>query len=72
MTLPQVEKLLTLPTSERLQLVELLWESIQADAVPDELTPEERRIVESRIREYRAAPDRLMDWQEVKSKAFGA
>jgi len=71
MTLPQVEKLLTLPTSERLQLVELLWESIQADAAPDEMTPGERRIVEYRLREYRYYPYRLMDWQEVKSKAFG-
>jgi len=71
MTLTQVEKLLALPTADRVQLLEVLWESIQADTPADELTPKERKIVEERLRAYRARPTELLDWEEVKLRAFG-
>lgn len=71
MTVAQVEEILALPTNERLRLMEVILESVRAEQASNELTDREREIVEERLTAYRAEPENLLTWDEVKERAFG-
>ena len=62
-----VAEILELPIQERIQLVELIWESIAA--VPDavEVSRELRAELETRLREFEADPEAGFSWEQVKS-----
>ena len=64
------EALRRLSVSERLRLVEDLWDSIAADA-PDEalpVTPELAAELDRRLAEHEANPDDVVPWEEVRAQ----
>ena len=57
----------TLPVSQRLDLVEQIWESIYEDQEQFELTDAQKAELDRRLAAHAAAPDRGVSWQELKA-----
>ncbi len=66
-TLPMTE-ILELPVSERIRLVEIIWESIAAvpEAVP--VSDELRADLDRRLAEFEANPEAGLPWEEVRER----
>lgn len=62
-----------LSIAERLELVEDIWDSIDADADADALplTEDERALLEERLAEHQANPGRGEPWAVVRARIFG-
>lgn len=61
----------TLPISERIELVEDIWDSIAeeaGDAV--QLTPEQSLELQRRLAAHQADPDSAIPWDQVRSRLF--
>ena len=60
-----------LSVSERIQLVEDIWDSIAAEA-PDavELSPSQKAELHRRAAAHRADPSTSVPWEQVRSKLF--
>ncbi len=56
---------LELSISERIQLVEDIWDSISAQAESVELTLEEKKIIDSRLDMYHQNPKIGSPWNDV-------
>ncbi|MBI4287322.1 MAG: addiction module protein [Chloroflexi bacterium] len=56
---------LTLPISERIKLVEDIWDTIASEAEAVELTEEEKRIIDERLDAYHKNPDLGSPWADV-------
>ena len=63
-----VAETLSLPISERIQLVTEIWDSIAEFPDKIELTPSTRKLLDKRLAAYRANPDQGSPWQEVKRR----
>jgi putative addiction module component (TIGR02574 family) len=59
------EELLELSPGERLQLVQDLWDSIEAENLP-ELTTEQIEEAERELAAHRADPDSSIPWEDVR------
>lgn len=59
-----------LTDSERLQLAEELWDTVDHDRVADPLTDEQRAEIERRLESYKASPDRVIPWEVIKAEAL--
>ena len=69
-----LDKLRQLPISERLQLVEDLWDTIAEDA-PDEalpLSPELAAELDRRLAEYEADPKAARPWAEIRAEVLNS
>ena len=62
-----------LPISERIQLVEDIWDSI-ADETPNQLdlSPTDRSELHHRLAEHQADPSSSIPWSEVRALLFKA
>jgi putative addiction module component (TIGR02574 family) len=62
------DEIRNLPVSERLKLVEAIWDSIteSPDQVP--LTKAQLAVLEERLAEYEKNPDAGSSWEEVKER----
>ena len=60
-----------LSISERIQLVEDIWDSIAAEA-PDtvELSPDQKAELHRRAAAHRADPSTSVPWEQVRAKLF--
>jgi putative addiction module component (TIGR02574 family) len=67
-----LRELFKLSVEERLQLVENLWDSIEADTrdKPFELSDDEKAELERRISEHEANPGSALDWNEVRARLW--
>jgi putative addiction module component (TIGR02574 family) len=65
---PHLEEILALPVSERIKLVEDIWDSIAAVPEAVELTDAQMEEIERRIEDYRANPDDVVPWEVVKER----
>ena len=54
--------------SERLQLVEELWDSIAAESAAVPVTPEQRQELDRRLTDFERNPDSGDTWDNVKSR----
>lgn len=63
-----VNDLLELPVSERLQLVEDLWDSIAEVPEAIELSEDQRAELDRRLEAYREDPESGSPWDEVKER----
>ena len=63
-----VNDLLELPVSERLQLVEDLWDSIAEVPEAIELSEEQRTDLDRRLEAYHKDPETGSPWNEVKER----
>lgn len=60
--------ILELTVSERIQLVEDIWDSIIEipEAIP--LTQTQKEELDRRLKEYNKNPDNVISWDEIKKK----
>lgn len=56
-----------LPVSERIQLVEDIWDSIAAEAAPFQLSADDREELQRRMSEHAADPTSSLPWDEVRA-----
>jgi putative addiction module component (TIGR02574 family) len=62
------EEIRNLPVSERLKLVEAIWDSIAESPEQLPLTQAQVAVLEARIAEYEKNPDAGSSWDEVKQR----
>ncbi len=66
--LTNIEDILKLNKSERILIVEKIWDSI-ADEKEDSSLPEwKKELIEERLSEYNANKDKGEDWDEFKKR----
>ena len=64
---------LKLSVSERIQLVEDIWDSIAAEESDTvELSQAQRAELHRRVAEHRADPSTGVPWEQVRSKLFSS
>jgi putative addiction module component (TIGR02574 family) len=63
-TLDQIK---TLDLSDRIQLVQAIWDSIADEEAYPELTDDEKQELDRRIAEHNAEPDHVLTWEELKA-----
>ena len=68
MTNFSVAEILALPVQERINLVELIWESVAAVPQAIEVSPEIKSELAARLVEFERDPDAGYSWDEVKEK----
>jgi putative addiction module component (TIGR02574 family) len=61
---------LRLPVDDRLELIEVIWESLERDAAQVPITDWQRQILDERIAEDDSAPEDGSPWHEVKKRAL--
>ena len=59
---------LNLSISERIQLVEDIWDTIAVEADQVELTEEEKKIVDERLKMYHRNPGHGSSWEDVYNR----
>jgi putative addiction module component (TIGR02574 family) len=64
----RLSDVLELPLSERLKLVEAIWDSIAEAPDALQLSEEEHAELDRRLREYENNPDEGSPWSEVKER----
>jgi putative addiction module component (TIGR02574 family) len=57
---------LKLSPSDRLQLIEALWETLSEEDIP--VTPEERALLDARLADLDANPGDQSSWSEVRAR----
>ena len=63
-----IDELKTLPISERLDLVELLWDSIVADPDSIPLSEAQARLIDERLESHRNDPKAGIGWDSLKTE----
>jgi len=61
-----VADILELPVKERIQLVEVIWESIAAFPQALEVSPELKTELQARLADFEQNPEAGYSWDEVK------
>lgn len=61
----------SLPLSERIELVEALWESIIQEGYEPELTPAQAEELDQRLAAHEKNPDDVVSWETVKADLEG-
>jgi putative addiction module component (TIGR02574 family) len=64
-----VSAILKLPAEERLQLVELIWESLTATPAAMPLSDAHRAAIDERLAEHEINPDDVVSRDEVLAEA---
>jgi putative addiction module component (TIGR02574 family) len=59
-------KALKLSPSDRLELIEALWETLSEEDTP--VTPEERALLDARLADLDANPEDQSPWSEVRTR----
>ena len=59
-------KALGLSPSDRLQLIEALWDTLSEEDIP--VTPEERALLDERLADLEKNPGAQSPWPEVKAR----
>jgi putative addiction module component (TIGR02574 family) len=62
-----ITDILQLPVQERIQLVELIWDSVAAVPEAVEVSPELKAELELRMIEFERNPESGYSWDQVKS-----
>ncbi len=57
-----------LSTTEKAELLDAVWESLEADAVS--LTDEQRAELDSRIARHEQNPSDVVPWEQVRARLF--
>lgn len=63
-----VADILELPVQERIQLVEMIWESIAAFPQAIEVSPELKSELNARLAEFERNPEAGYSWDQVKAQ----
>ena len=57
-----------LSTAEKFELLDVLWESLEADGVS--LTDTQRDELDDRLMQYEHNPDEVIPWAQVRAALF--
>ena len=68
MATPTLTDILELSIAERIQLVEDIWDSIEAVPERIDLTAAQSRELDRRLEAYRKQPESSVPWAEVKQR----
>ncbi len=68
MTQISVADILALPVQERIQLVELIWESVAAFPQAVEISPELKSDLAARLVDFERDPEAGYAWEQVKDR----
>ena len=68
MTQISVADILALPVQERIQLVELIWESVAAFPQALEVSPELKSDLAARLVDFERDPEAGYAWEQVKDR----
>jgi len=68
MTRFSVANVLELPLQERIQLVELIWESIAAVPEAVEVSPQLKAELNARLADFERDPEAGYSWDQVKAQ----
>ncbi|MEQ8785481.1 MAG: addiction module protein [Pirellulaceae bacterium] len=60
-----IHMLTSLSVAERLRVVEAVWNSLDAQAADETLSPEQRVELDRRLDDLKANPDKLLTWDQV-------
>jgi putative addiction module component (TIGR02574 family) len=63
---PIIERFRKLPSTEKIRLVQQLWDEIAEEASHLPLTESQRRLLDERIDEHEANPDDVEPWEEAR------
>jgi len=63
---PIIETFRRLPSTEKIRLVQQLWDEIAEEAARLPLTESQRRLLDERIDEHEANPDDVESWEEAR------
>lgn len=63
-----ITDILQLPVQERIQLVELIWDSVAAVPEALDVSPEIKAELEIRMIEFEKNPESGYSWDQVKSR----
>lgn len=69
----QLSEILKLSASERILLVEAIWDSIANETQnikPYQLTEEQMQFLEEELEDHRKNPEDVTTWEEIKSKVI--
>ena len=64
----QVSEILELSVSEKMRIVEEIWDSIAKNPESLPLTDEERAELDKRLHEYQENPTEGIEWNQLKMK----
>lgn len=64
-----IAEILQLPVEERLRLVQLIWDSVAADASAVPLSDAHRAVIDERLSEHEVNPDDVATRDEVLAEA---
>ena len=62
-----IADILELPVQERINLVELIWDSVAAVPEAVEVSPALKAELDARLKEFQANPEAGYSWDQVKS-----
>ncbi len=63
-----IDKIKELDVTERIILVEDIWDSIAQDQANVTLSKYEKRVLDERLNSLKENPDDLLSWTEIKAK----
>jgi putative addiction module component (TIGR02574 family) len=68
----EIQKLLELPPTERMELAQILWESVepQDEAHFLSIPGWQRQILDERLADIERSPDDEQTWEEVKAELW--
>ena len=66
-----IQELMNLSVSEKILLVEKLWDSIAEDASKHPLPEWKRLLIEQRLSDHKQHPDAGISWSDLKNKYYG-
>ena len=58
-----------LPIDERLELVQAIWDTIEAESPNGDVTPAQHAELQRRIALYEANPNDVVPWEVVEARA---
>lgn len=64
-------EILELPVTERVKLVQVIWDSVSEMPEPFPLSDAERKKIDQRLDAYRRNPEAVSPWPEVKERILG-
>jgi len=66
-----IDEIKQLDITERILLVEEIWDSIAKEQDHLDLSEYEKKVLDERLASLAEEPDRLISWNEIKSKLRG-
>jgi putative addiction module component (TIGR02574 family) len=63
-----IETAIKLPLDKRIELIEVLWESLAEEGYEPSLTPEQAAELDRRLEAHRKNPNDVVPWESIKQE----